>query len=104
MSRVAELLNGCVDAGSSCVMRTVIEAAITRPQAFIATFGTNDEHTRIVHAAATYSGTSWTYHAHGGRKIEAIKAYRIQYTVGLKSAKDAVEAYMADNNLAHRVY
>ncbi|HTK73728.1 MAG TPA: ribosomal protein L7/L12 [Gemmataceae bacterium] len=34
--------------------------------------------------------------ADDGRKIEAIKLYREETGVGLKEAKDAVEAYMAD--------
>ncbi|WP_020407885.1 ribosomal protein L7/L12 [Hahella ganghwensis] len=30
--------------------------------------------------------------AHGGKKIQAIKLYREKYNVGLKEAKEAVEA------------
>jgi large subunit ribosomal protein L7/L12 len=35
--------------------------------------------------------------ADGGRKIEAIKLHREETGLGLKEAKDAVEAYMADS-------
>ena len=39
---------------------------------------------------------------HNGRKIEAIKVYREQHGVGLKEAKDAVEAIAHQNNIAQR--
>lgn len=78
----------------SFIRQALCEAAINNPQAFVAAFGPK--------AGGAYD-TEWQNHARNGRKIDAIKEYRQQYsgtakyhfgTCGLKEAKDAVEQWM----------
>jgi len=47
---------------------------------------------------APLSGTEQNY-AREGYKLDAIKSYRIRTNIGLKDAKDAVEQWMAANNI-----
>jgi hypothetical protein len=59
--------------------------------------GSDDRHYYTERELAPWvaDDTKWQDAAKAGQKIEAIKAYRKEYDIGLKEAKDAVEAWLA---------